>query len=139
MAIIEPIFFDFERDLKKAAHYEGDLVKSIEQLIQTYLSFVLDNELYFRLYLALIFAPTSNLTHQRMRPFGQKIKDLFIQLFVSAVHGHGNLRGHEPFLANALLGILNHYGLSLLNGEFQMSESFIVQVGKQFMHGIYAL
>ncbi len=139
MAIIEPRFFDFERELKKATQYDGDLVRSIEQLIQTYLTFVLQNELYFRLYLALIFSPKANRTFELMAPFAQKVKDILLNLFICAGSGHGNIKGHELFLVNALLGLLNHYGLSLLNSEFQMSGSFVVSVGKQYMNGIYAL
>ena len=139
IAIIESRFFVFERELKKATQYEGDFVRSIEQLILTYLTFVLDNELYFRLYLALIFSPKENRTFQLMTPFSRKVKDILLDMFLCAIPGHGNIKGHELFLVNALLGLLNHYGLALLNGEFQFNESFIVQVGKQYMYGIYAL
>lgn len=130
--------------LERAADYQGDLIKSLEQVAAAYFESAQAEPDFFYLMLSMNYLPAEHETEPLIQPFRDQLQALLESLFVSAVPQHGNLRGHEVFLASSLTGSLNHQALALLKRDAArtgvgFSGQEIHQWVKHYMYGIYVL
>lgn len=143
-AILADYFPAFLARLQRAADYQGDLIKSLEQLTAAYFAFAQAEPDFFYLMLSMNYLPFEHETESLMQPFRAQLQSLIENLFVQAVPQHGNLRGHQVFLASSLIGSLNHHALLLLKRDPQQkgagfSAQEVHQWVKHYMYGIYVL
>lgn len=142
-AILAEYFPAFLARLEQAADYQGDLIKSLEQLTAAYFVSVQAEPDFFYLMLSMHYLPVEHETEPLIQPFRAQLQSLIETLFVKAVPQHGNLRGHEAFLASSLTGSLNHHALALLKRDPALNRGFsgqeIHQLVKHYMYGIYVL
>jgi len=138
-AIFKNYYVEMIERLKLAGNYQGDLIKTLEDLVHEYFNYALGNKEFFYLRLSMSFVPVSNETYSMIEPYHKELSNFLISLFKSSLQEHGNLKGHEDILAKTLMGILNHYALELVNGSLEKTEELVYKVVKQYMYGIYVL
>lgn len=124
--------------LQEVVIYKGDLPLTLEKVAETYFSFAKENPVFYRLQLALWFAPRESeafLTVSAMNRFQYEMME---KIFIDAVPQHGNMRGRHQAYALTFLGLLNNYiGLGL-NSLAELNLDLIRQAVHQFQHGIYS-
>ncbi|MFN8531127.1 MAG: TetR/AcrR family transcriptional regulator [Anaerolineae bacterium] len=126
-------------DLKAAAHYEGDLTKSITAVTQLYFDFLQREPFFYRLMLATWFMPPSSDVYSVIHDFQSKQFALVEQMFLDAVSHHGNMRGRHKQYAVSLRGMIDTYVGLALQGHLQLgSDDMNYRIVHQFMHGIFS-
>ncbi len=125
--------------LGEASSYDGDLLKTMKQLVTAYLTYAGAHADTAYLQLAMTYLPISHGSAALITPYAQQLQQFFVDLFTAAVPEHGNLRGHERILAVSLLGVLNNHVILLLNGQVPLTERGTEALVKQYMYGIYVL
>lgn len=125
--------------LERAATYQGDLVKSLEDLAQSWMRQAQARPDFFHLQLALEFLPATHESRRLIAPWLAQQQAVFEQLLIAAVPQHGNLRNHHKMLALTLLGLLYQATRALLAGELEPKPELVHKLVKQYMYGIYVL
>lgn len=125
--------------LVEATNYNGDFVLSVNYTIKASLLFASKNPMFFRLYLALTYSPIDSEAFKAVETYNNRLKEMVTNLFIKAVPSHGNLKGHDGLLSMAFIGLINHYGLAIINKEIEFNEQFAYKVSQHFMHGVYSL
>jgi len=138
-AIFAKYYVEMIERLKFVGDYQGDLIKTLTDLVHEYFDYAVGNKEFFYLRLSMSFVPISNETYSIIEPYHNELNDFLINMFKSSIQEHGNLKGHEDILAKTLMGILNHYALEIVNGSLKKTEDLVYKVVKQYMHGIYVL
>lgn len=127
-----------DETLARATDYHGDLPLTLERVGQALFAFARAEPLYYRLLLALYFAPPESEAHQLMAQRYAVQHAAVEALFLAAVRDHGNMRGREKLFAAAFLGLLNTCIGLYLNGYAELDDALLRQVVRQFQHGIYS-
>jgi len=122
--------------VRKAADYQGDLVLTLEHTARAYIKVVEDHSVFYRLQLAMFFAPPESEANQAAQPYAHEQNALLEGVFIKAVGDHGNLRGRHQRYAAGFLGALNGMIGLYLNGQAQLTDEVIYQTVHQYMHGI---
>lgn len=137
-ALLGEEFARFNHQLRAAADYTGDLPFTLKKIAVVFFEGARLKPVFFRLQLALWFAPHGSEGFQVVEKFHREQFDLVENVFARAVVQHGNLRGKQRAYAATFIGILHHYiGLGL-NDYVTLDEQLIEQAVKQFQHGIYS-
>lgn len=134
------------KQVRQAAVYRGDLVRSLTQVVESWFKQALAAPELNYLLMSLIYLPRGHEVHGQLRYWSAEWQSILETLFINASKQHGNLRGHHTQLALNLQGLLLHSSLYLLNqleqdpgpSSDQLNQLVYRQV-KQFMYGIYAL
>jgi hypothetical protein len=100
--------------------------------------FARENPTFYRLQLALWFAPRQSAAHQSVTRWQVEQHQAIEALFVQATPDHGNMRGRQRAYAVTLLGMINTYIGMALNGYAALDEALLGQAVHQFQHGIYS-
>jgi len=125
-------------EILQSAIYRGDLVLTLEKIVKAYFKFAQSNTTFYRMQLAMYFAPPESEANQAIHPFAMEQKGLLEDVFSRAAEDHGNLRGRQHRYAVGFLGEINAMiGLSL-NHELKLSDELAFQLVHQFMHGIFS-
>ena len=128
----------FLKRVAAAADYQGDLVLTLEQITRAYFEAARGHPTFYRMQLAMYFAPPESESNQAIRPFASKQIGILEAVFIQAAERHGNLRGrHKRYAAGFLGGINAMIGL-YLNDELDLTSDLIYQTVHQFMHGIFS-
>jgi TetR/AcrR family transcriptional regulator len=127
-----------QAELRRAAGYEHDLVLTLMRTAGAYFEFARQNPDFYRLQLALSFAPPENEAHGAMLPFLQDQQQVLEDLFFQAAEDHGNLRGRQSRYAAGFIGAVNAPILLFLNQGLALTEAVRHQTVHQFMHGIFS-
>ncbi len=137
-ALLSQSFSLLLEPLVQATAYSGDITLSVERVIRTYFDFASSHLPFYRLQLAMNFAPPESEPHQAVLPFYKAQYHLLEALFKQAEADHGNMRHRSSAYAITLLGMINAY-ISLVD-EFSSSadDDLVYRVGHQFMHGIFS-
>jgi AcrR family transcriptional regulator len=125
--------------VRSAAIYEGDLPLTLARVANSYFEFAVRNPAFFRLQLALYFAPPESDGARISRDFAKNLHDVLIELFDAAARDHGNMRGRSAPYAVSFLGTLNTYvGLFLHDENVELDHELAFRAVHQFMHGIFS-
>ena len=124
--------------VKKAADYQGDLVLTLERIAGEYFRIAEERRVFYRLQLAMYFAPPESEANQAVQPYAIEQNDLLERVFIKAAKDHGNLQGRHHRYAAGFLGILNGMIGLYLNGRLQLTDEVVYQTVHQFMHGIFS-
>ena len=126
------------RDFSFATEYMHDLVANINAIMQLMLAYPKAEPLFFRLQLALSFAPPKSEAYLAIAPFLEKEQQMLTGLFKEAAIDHGNMLGREESYALSLMGTANTYALQVLNARLEMDDALLYRAVHQFMHGIFS-
>lgn len=124
--------------VRKAAKYGGDLTGSLSRLAGTYFQFARENPTYYRMQLAMWFAPVESEPFKQISTLNEE-QHLFVErMFQAAEQDHGNMRGRHRLYAAAFIGQI-HTCIGLwLNGYADLNDDLVYRVVHQFEHGIYS-
>ncbi len=124
--------------VEKASDYHGDLPLTLRRVAQAYFQFSLENPTFYRLQLALFFAPRKSEAFTEVSGLNEGLFFLVEGLFQRAVRDHGNMMDRQRLYAASFIGTINNcIGLSL-NGYLTLDEALLERVVAQFEHGIYS-
>jgi AcrR family transcriptional regulator len=124
--------------LQMAAQYMGDLPLTLNRVVAVLFDFARANPAFYRLQLALWFAPRESEGYQVVDQLNRVLYGILEQLFLVAVNDHGNMRGRHQAYAITLLGMANTYIAMGLNGLIRLDEHLVEAAVHQFQHGIYS-
>ena len=136
-AILDEYGFQLSRVVSKAAVYEGDLSLALAGLGKAYFEFAKENSVFYRMQLAMYFAPPESESNQMVRHFNEDQLQVVKELFMAATVHHHNLEGRHLELTATFIGNINTYIGFALNGYIEFKEEYIHEVVHQFMYGIY--
>lgn len=120
------------------SHYQHDLTRNLNELTIALFRFATDNQAFYRLYLALSFAPGESEAHQAFLSYGRRMFELLSGMFEQAEQDHGNMRGRHRRYGVSFLGMVHGYIGLLLNGTLELSDGLARDAVHQFMHGIFS-
>ncbi len=137
-AILERSFNELKTRLAAAAYYLGDLPLTLQSIAETHFSFAGEFQTFYRLQLALWFAPQESEGFKAVVIQNRFQYEMIEKVFLDAVPQHGNMRGRHQAYALTFLGMLNTYiGLGL-NGFATLDVELAQQAVRQFQYGIYS-
>jgi AcrR family transcriptional regulator len=135
-AVLERDFGALLEQVARAAAYHGDLVLTLERVARAWFDFARERPLFYRLQLAMYFAPPGGEPNQALAPYGARQQALIETLFIQAVRENGNLRGHQRPYAATFIGMIHTYIGFFLNGHTALNDTLVYQAVHQFLHGI---
>lgn len=121
-----------------AVEYQGDLPATLQRLAQAILSYAKHNTTFYRMQLAMCFAPADSETYQEVVVYQERLHSMIIDLFQKAAVDHGNMVGRHQSYAVSLIGHLNTYAVLADRGLVERDEKTVYQIVHQFSHGIYS-
>ena len=125
-------------EVLQAAAYQGDLVLTLENIVKAYFKIARDFSTFYRMQLAMYFAPPDSEPNEAIRPFAQEQRALLEEVFIRAAEDHGNLRSRHQRYAAGFLGEINAViGLYFID-EINLTDDLVYQLVHQFMHGIFS-
>jgi TetR/AcrR family transcriptional regulator len=124
--------------LKVATVYQGDIHKSLNEIMDAYFEFAERNRLYYRFQLAMWFSPPYSELHKTISPINEQQREMIESIFLAAVEQHGNMRGRHSAFAATYLGLINTYIGLYLNGYVELSDEIKYKAQQQFKHGIFS-
>lgn len=137
-AILEQYFSELKKRLSAAADYHGDLPLTLQIIAETYFAFAVEFPVFYRLQLALWFAPQESEGFKAVILQNRFQHEMIEKVFLAAVLQHGNMGGRHQAYALTFLGMLNTYiGLGL-NGLASLDVELARQAVRQFQYGIYS-
>jgi TetR/AcrR family transcriptional regulator len=137
-AILDCSFARLKTRLAAAADYRGDLPLTLQTIAETYFTFASEYPAFYRLQLALWFAPQESEGFKAVIIQNRFQYEVIEKVFLNAVPQHGNMRGRHQAYALTFLGMLNTYiGLGL-NGLATLDVELARQAVRQFQFGIYS-
>ncbi len=123
---------------KQAAAYNGDLPLTLNRVVATYFNFARDNAIFYRIQLAMWFAPPNSEPFRLVSRLNNDLYQLLEDLFRQAAREHGNMKGRQRAYATTFLGMINTYIGLALNGYVELNDQLVYQASHQFMHGIFS-
>jgi TetR/AcrR family transcriptional regulator len=124
--------------IQEAAAYRGDLPLTLEKLAQAYFKFARQNPVYYRMQLAMFFAPRDSEVHRLVAVRNERQHSSVEALFAAAAGDHGNMRGRQRLYAATWIGTINTCIGLWLNGYAELNDELVRRVAHQFQHGIYS-
>lgn len=124
--------------VQPAAAYNRDLPLTLTRLVAAYFEFARQHATFYRLQMALMFAPPDSDPAQAVRRYNEEQHHLMESLFLQAANDHGNMRGRHQRYAVTLRGMIDTYIGLYLNGYTRLDDALLHQAVHQFMHGIYS-
>ena len=132
-------YFDpFLISLEEAAVYRRDLPLTLNLLTGTYFRFANEQRLYYRMVLAMWFAPVESSVFKAVSRQNHKQQQLLEGVFTQASQDHGNMRGRQRAYAAIFLGMIHTYIGLALNNYVNLDDELTYRAVHQFMHGIYS-
>lgn len=123
-------------DLRVATDYHGDFILSLTNTVKVYFRFAQQHRAFYRMQLAMWFAPPDNASFQIVAELNQQQHQLIEELFIKATEQHGNMRGRHRRYAATFLGTINTYVALALNDYAELNDELIHALVHQFMYGI---
>jgi len=137
-ALLGGYFAQLNQVVREGADYHGNLPGTLKRLTAVLFAFARANPAFYRLQLALWFAPEQSEGFQVVSELNRIQYDLIEALFLRAAQDHGNMRARQRAYATTYLGMINTYVGMALNGFAQLDEKLVEQAVHQFQHGIYS-
>ena len=136
--LLEEFFGPFFISLEEASVYRRDLPLTLNLLTTAYFQFANENRLYYRMVLAMWFAPVESVAFQAVLSLNEKQQQLLEGVFAQASQDHGNMKGRQRAYAATFLGMINTYIGLALNGYVQLNDELVYRAVHQFMYGIFS-
>jgi AcrR family transcriptional regulator len=127
-----------EARIRSAAEYHGDLPLTLRRLAGAWLQSAREDPTYYRVHLALFFAPSDGEAYRAAAVHNKTLYDLVEEVFRRAAADHGNMKGRHGVYAANFMGMINNcIGLSL-NGFLSVDQRVMDRIVHYFEHGIYS-
>jgi AcrR family transcriptional regulator len=140
--LLEALFAEYGSKLddavREAARYAGDLPLTLDRIAAAYVDFATREPVFYRMELALYFAPRDSEAHQVATGYYARRHAMLEEVFAKAVRQHGNMRGRQGRYALTLVGMINNYIALQLNGRLVITDRVRRDIVHQFSHGIYS-
>jgi len=137
-ALLAEYFDPFFVSLEEAAAYRHDLPLTLNLLTDTYIRFANRQRLYYRMVLAMWFAPVESPAFKAVSRQNHTQQQLLEGVFMQASRDHGNMKGRQRAYAATFLGMIHTYiGLALSN-YVSLDDELTYRAVHQFMHGIFS-
>jgi AcrR family transcriptional regulator len=136
--ILSENFQTLNQVVTEAAQYHGDLPATLENIVRAYFTFAREHPTFYRLILALWFAPRESEAFQLVNRLYPEQYQQVEQVFRVAVREHGNMKGRHRAYATTLIGMVNTYIGMAMNGYVELDDALARQAVHQFQHGIYS-
>ncbi|MCC6147373.1 MAG: TetR/AcrR family transcriptional regulator [Anaerolineaceae bacterium] len=136
--LVETYHEPFLQRVELAAHYDGDLPRTLVETGAVFFHFARENPVYYRLQLALNFSPRGSEPWQVIAVWNERQRAQFETLFREAVRDHGNMHGRYVYYAAAFAGLINTCIGLWLNGSVELDEELLRSAMRQFQYGIYS-
>lgn len=137
-ALIDTYQQPFNEKVKAACTYRGDLPGTLADLARIYFQFAIEQPIYYRLQLALLFAPRESDGQQIAADRNQQPYRLVESMFIAAAQHHGNMRERHALYAATYIGLLNTCIGLWLNNHLDLNEDLVFRIVQQFQYGIYS-
>jgi TetR/AcrR family transcriptional regulator len=137
-ALLGEHFEQLNRQIREAAVYQHDLPATLRAIVLAYFHYAGEHPIFYRLQLALWFAPQKSAAHQAVFRWNYEQHQIIEQVFLLATKDHGNMRGRHRAYATTMVGMINTYIGMALNGYAELNETLVSQAVHQFQHGIYS-
>jgi AcrR family transcriptional regulator len=137
-ALLAEQFSQMYQVIEPAVKYSGDLPLTLERITLAYFKFACDHAIFYRLQLALWFAPPDSQAFQAVTSVNQRQQRFLEALFERAALDHGNMRGRHRAYAATFLGMINTYIGLFLNGYIELDGELAYRAVHQYMHGIFS-
>jgi TetR/AcrR family transcriptional regulator len=131
-------FTGLYRSIEQVATYRGDLSRTLTAVARAYFSYAREHMLFYRLQLAMWFAPPESDGFQAIARLGERQQRVIEEIFRRAAQDHGNMRGRHRAYAATFLGMINTYVGLALNGYVELEDELVFAAVRQFMHGIFS-
>jgi AcrR family transcriptional regulator len=142
LGLLKSLFETYHTPLNQAvevaACYHGNLPATLEALARAYFEFARQNPVYYRLQLAMVFAPRHSEANILVAEWNAQQHRQVEAMFAAAVQQHGNMRGRQRLYAANFIGTLNTCISMWLNGYAELDEDLLQRVVRQFQYGIYS-
>jgi AcrR family transcriptional regulator len=135
-AVLERDYPALLEDLRQAASYQGDLGLNLEQAAQAWFGCARQQPLFYRLLLALYFAPPESEPGQAAAPYRQEQHEILETLFIQAARQHPGLRGRQRTLAASFNSLVQTWAGFYFSDASPLNDAAVRQVCQQFLHGV---
>lgn len=108
--------------IQNSTVYQGNLAASLQCLAAGYFQFAQKHATFYRMQLAMYFAPPDSEPNQLIRPINEAQHRLVEELFHQAANHEANIKGSSPALAATFIGTINTYIGFALNGYIEFSQ-----------------
>lgn len=137
-AIVVERYDPFIAELVDAASYNGDLPKTLTQVVQAFFRFGTQEATLYRMALAAGLTArddaAAKIFHPRLDAQAQILRDLFQQ----ASKDHGNMIGRHHLAAASLQATIVAYLQLAEDGEMTLDDGAVWRLIQQFSYGIYS-
>jgi AcrR family transcriptional regulator len=137
-ALLKEYFDQLGEAVRTTSAYQGDLPLTLNQLAKAYFDFANRHKTFYRLQLALWFAPPNSDAFKSVSRLNNELYQLIEAMFARAAADHGNMRGRQRAYAITFVGMINSYISLSLNGYADLDDQLVYQAVHQFMHGIFS-
>jgi len=137
-ALLETYQTPFTQAIRDAAVYQGWLPHTLEKIARAYFDFARQNPVFYRMQLAMVFAPRDSEAHHSVSGWNEQQYQMLEAVFIQAVRENGNMKDRHRLYAATFAGMLNTCIGLWLNGYLSLDEALLRRVLHQFEHGIYS-
>lgn len=137
-ALLGQYFETLIQVVRQAADYQGDLPKTLNDIVTAFFEFARENPTFYRLQLALWFAPQQSEAHKVVTRWNHELHEIVEQVFVAAEKDHGNMKGRHRAYTATFEGMINTYIGLAVNGYTELDDELVYQAVRQFQYGIYS-
>lgn len=131
-------FGSFLATVEAAATYGGDIASELAKSLGAFIDYAERKPDFMRLRLALSFSPAQSEEHAVMRPYTERLYEVFKAYFRLAAVDHGNMKGREQPYAASFIGTADAYAGLRLAESLKADQAFIQRAVHYFMHGIFS-
>jgi AcrR family transcriptional regulator len=135
--VIESLFEETVEQLLTALRQlgppPGDTEAAIESVVETFFAFIKANPAFYRLQLALYFAPVQSEGYKAAGKYYIIQRELVVNILRTALPSQEE-RAAE-WKATTLIGLINCCAAACLNGEIALTEEVRKSLTRQFLHG----
>lgn len=137
-ALLEEHFNVLIASAASSAEYNGDLPQTLQNVTDTFFSFVKNHKDFYRMQLAMCFSGPGSETLHACSKYNKSLIHILEEMFIRAAEDHGNMKGRHQRYAFTFLGIINNYVTLFLGNHIKLDSQAAFQAVHQFSHGIYS-
>ena len=120
-----------------AAAYNGDLPVTLNTITSAYFRFAGEHPVFYRMQLAMWFAPIDSEPYKLTVPLRQRQGELIRNVFAQAAGRLDDGQERDRIYTATFLGMIHTYISMALNGHITLDEIAANRAVYQFMHGIF--
>lgn len=137
-AIVAERYDPFIAELSGAASYNGDLPKTLTQVVHTFFRFGMQEATLYRMALAAGLTARDDITAKIFHPRLDAQANILRDLFLRASKDHGNMIGRHHLAAASLHATIVAYLQLADAGEMTLDDGAVWRLIQQFSYGIYS-